>query len=65
MHDPASLICFWLYYYSVTDSSVQYGTDFFFLIFIFFSFFFVIEIPAHNTAHCMHFQYRFNAECDF
>lgn len=37
----------------------------FFLIFIFFSFFFVIEIPAHNTAHCMHSQYRFNAECDF
>lgn len=38
---------------------------FFFLIFIFFSFFFVIEIPAHDTAHCMHSQYRFNAECDF
>lgn len=37
----------------------------FFLIFIFFSFFFVIEIPAHDTAHCMHSQYRFNAECDF
>lgn len=38
---------------------------FFLNLYLFFSFFFVIEIPAHDTAHCMHSQYRFNAECDF
>lgn len=60
MHDLAT---WFVFDFIITLWQIQVALIFFKKNFIFFLFF--IEIPAHDTAHCMHSQYRFNAECDF